>query len=51
MQTTVNGGTSASIRQGQTNTTTMMNQTDYSAGTTTFCDVYTTTVNGITYRD
>ena len=50
-QSTLNGGTSASIGQGQKNTTAMMNQTDYTGGAAKVCDEYTTTVNGITYND
>ena len=50
-QTTANGGTSASIGQGQTNTTAMMNQVGYTGGAAAVCDEYTITVNGIIYSD
>ena len=50
-QTTANGGTSASIGQGQTNTTAMMNQVGYIGGAAAVCNDYSITVNGITYSD
>jgi len=50
-QTTENGGTSASIGQGQTNTTAMMSQVGYTGGAAKVCDEYTITVNGIIYSD
>ena len=50
-QTTGNGGTSAPIGQGQTNTTAMKNQVGYTGGAAKVCDDYTITVNGITYND
>ena len=50
-QTTANGGTSASIGHGQTNTTAMMNQVGYIGGAAKACNDYSITVNGITYSD
>ena len=50
-QTTANGGTSASIGQGQTNTTAMMGQAGYTGGAAKVCNDYTITVNGIIYND
>ena len=50
-QTTANGGTSASIGHGQTNTTAMMNQVGYTGGTAAVCNDYSITVNEITYSD
>ena len=50
-QTTANGGTSASIGQGQTNTTAMMGQVGYTGGAAKVCNDYTITVNGIIYND
>ena len=50
-QTTENGGTSASIGQGQTNTTAMMSQVGYTGGAAKVCNDYTITVNGIIYND
>ena len=50
-RTTENGGTSASIGQGQTNTTAMMGQAGYTGGAAKVCDEYTITVNGIIYND
>jgi len=50
-QTTENGSTSASIGQGQTNTTAMMNQVGYTGGAAKVCNDYTITVNGIIYND
>ncbi|MDC1324764.1 DUF1566 domain-containing protein [Flavobacteriaceae bacterium] len=50
-QTTANGGTSASIGQGQTNTTAMMGQAGYSGGAAAVCNDYSITVNEITYSD
>ena len=50
-QTTENGGTSASIGQGQTNTTAMMGQAGYTGGAAKVCNDYTITVNGIIYSD
>jgi len=50
-QTTANGGTSASIGQGQTNTTAMMNQVGYTGGAAAVCNDYSITVNGIIYSD
>ena len=50
-QTTANGGTSASIGQGQTNTTAMMGQAGYTGGAAKVCNDYSITVNGITYSD
>ena len=50
-QTTENGSTSASIGQGQTNTTAMMSQVGYTGGAAKVCNDYTITVNGIIYND
>ena len=50
-QTTENGSTSASIGQGQTNTTAMMGQAGYSGGAAKVCNDYSITVNEITYSD
>ena len=50
-QTTTNGGTSASIGQGQTNTTAMMGQAGYTGGAAKVCNDYSITVNEITYSD
>ena len=50
-QTTANGGTSASIGQGQTNTTAMMGQAGYTGGAAAVCNDYSITVNEITYSD
>ena len=50
-QTTANGGTSASIGQGQTNTTAMMGQAGYTGGAAKVCNDYSITVNEITYSD
>ena len=50
-QTTENGSTSASIGQGQTNTTAMMGQAGYTGGAAKVCNDYTITVNGIIYND
>ena len=50
-QTTTNGGTSASIGHGQTNTTAMMNQVGYTGGAAKVCNDYSITVNEITYSD
>ena len=50
-QTTENGSTSASIGQGQTNTTAMMGQAGYTGGAAKVCNEYTITVNGIIYSD
>jgi len=50
-QTIENGGTSASIGTGQTNTTAMMNQVGYTGGTAAVCNDYSITVNEITYSD
>ena len=50
-QTTANDGTSASIGQGQTNTTAMMGQAGYSGGAAAVCNDYSITVNEITYSD
>ena len=50
-QTTANFGTSASIGQGQTNTTAMMNQVGYTGGAAAVCNDYSITVNGIIYND
>jgi hypothetical protein len=50
-QTTINGVTSASIGDGQTNTTAMMNQVGYTGGTAAVCNDYSITVNEITYSD
>jgi hypothetical protein len=50
-QTTVNGGTLASIGQGQTNTTAMMGQVGYTGGAAKVCNDYSITVNEITYSD
>ena len=44
-------GTSASIGQGQTNTTAMMSQVGYTGGAAKVCNDYTITVNGIIYND
>jgi hypothetical protein len=50
-QTTANGGTSASIGHGQTNTTAMMNQVGYTGGAAKACNDYSITINQITYSD
>ena len=50
-QTTENGSISASIGQGQTNTTAMMGQAGYTGGAAKVCNDYTITVNGIIYND
>ncbi|MDC1265290.1 DUF1566 domain-containing protein [Flavobacteriaceae bacterium] len=50
-QTTANGGTLASIGQGQTNTTAMMGQAGYTGGAAKVCNDYSITVNEITYSD
>ena len=50
-QTTTNGGTLASIGQGQKNTTAMMGQAGYTGGAAKVCNDYSITVNEITYSD
>ena len=50
-QTTTNGGTSASIGQGQKNTKAMMGQAGYTGGAAKVCNDYSITVNEITYSD
>ena len=50
-QTTANGGTLASIGQGQKNTTAMMGQAGYTGGAAKVCNDYSITVNEITYSD
>ena len=45
------GGTSTDFGTGATNTTAMMNQTDYTGGAAKVCDDYSVTVDSVTYTD